>query len=193
MKRICVFLGSNIGANGLYLKAAQDLGAELAGRGFGLVFGGTGAGLMEVLADAVLAAGGEAIGIIPRVFAKKGLHHQGLTMLHIVDTMHERKAMMEELAHGFVALPGGLGTMEEISEMVTWAQLGIHAKPCGLLNVNGYFDLYIRFLDYAVKEGFIRPEHRRMVLVAEDPAELLDIFEKYDPPRVGKWLDRESL
>ena len=172
--RICVFCGSQMGASPRYREAARDFGTLLAGRGLGLVYGGGDVGLMGVLADAVLAAGGHAWGVIPRSLADREVAHAGLTELEIVTSMHERKARMADLADAFVALPGGLGTLDELFEIWTWAQLGIHAKPIGLLNVLGYFDPLLAFLDRTVEEGFVRPEHRATAAVDDDPARLLD-------------------
>ena len=148
---------------------------------------------MGAVADAVLAGGGEAIGVIPQALVRKEVAHAGLTQLEIVGSMHERKQRMADLAGGFVALPGGMGTLEEIFEVLTWAQLGMHAKPCGLLNVGGYFDPLLEFLDRAVAERFVRQAHRAMILVEETPAALLDRVEGYEAPRVEKWLDREEI
>lgn len=174
MKRICVFCGSGEGKHPAYAEAARDLAAELVRRGLGLVYGGGSVGLMGVLADAVLAAGGEAIGVIPRALATEELAHTNLTELRVVESMHERKALMASLADAFVALPGGLGTLEETLEMLTWVQLGISPKPVGLLNVRGYWDALLAQLAHAAREGFIRPEHLALVLTAGTSAALLD-------------------
>jgi uncharacterized protein (TIGR00730 family) len=190
MKRICVFCGSNHGASPVYARAAARVGALLAGRGLTLVYGGGQVGLMGVLADSALAAGGRVIGVIPQALEDRELGHAGLTELRVVSSMHERKALMAELADGFIALPGGIGTMEEWFEVWTWGQLGIHAKPLGLLDVEGYFDPLHAFLDHMVTEGFLAPAHRSMALVEEDPEVLLDHMAKYVPPRVWKWLER---
>jgi uncharacterized protein (TIGR00730 family) len=192
MKRICVFCGSSPGARPEYRDAARELGALLARRGIGLVFGGGSVGLMGVVADAVLEAGGEAVGVIPRGLEVREVDHRGLTRLHVVDSMHERKAMMERLSDGFVALPGGVGTLEELAEILTWSQLGIHAKPVGLLDVAGYFEHLGRFLDHAVAERFLRPEHRALLLADREPAALLDRMAGWSPPPVQKWLDRRE-
>ena len=192
MKRICVFCASSPGANPRYLAVANQLGVLLAQRGVGLVYGGGSIGLMGKLADAVLAEGGEVIGVIPRALVDREVAHRGLLNLHIVGSMHERKAMMADLADAFIALPGGLGTLEEFCEILTWAQLGIHRKPCGLLNVRGYFDPLLAFLDHIVAEHFMRPEHRAMVLVEDDPERLLDALGEYEPPELAKWLDRDE-
>ncbi len=192
MKRLCVFCGSSPGARPAYRDVAADLGRSLARSGLGLVFGGSKVGLMGVVADAVLEAGGEAVGIIPRALEKKELAHTGLTELRVVSSMHERKQQMADLADGFIALPGGMGTIEELTEVLTWAQLGLHRKPCGLLNVEGYYDRFIGFLDHAVAERFVTPAHRSMIVVASTPGELIDAFRSYTAPMVEKWLDRAA-
>jgi len=192
MKRICVFCGSSPGANSLYLEAARRVGRTLVRRGLGVVYGGGGGGLMGAVADAALAEGGEVVGVIPRALQLRELAHGRLTALHVVGSMHERKAKMAELAHGFVALPGGMGTLEEFAEILTWAQLGLHQRPCGLLDVAGYYRPLIAFFDQAAAEGFIRPEHRRLVLVAEDPDALVDQFLAWEPPKIEKWIDSRS-
>jgi uncharacterized protein (TIGR00730 family) len=189
MQRVCVFCGSSIGANPVYLEAARAVGRTLARRGIGLVYGGGSVGLMGAVADAALAAGGEVIGVIPRALQLRELAHARLTTLHVVGSMHERKAKMAELAHAFVALPGGMGTLEELAEILTWAQLGLHARPCGLLDVAGYYGPLIAFFDRALSEGFLRPEHHRLLLVADDPDALLDRFAEWEPPAVQRWID----
>ena len=190
MKRICVFLGSHHGTDGRYVETARALGRELTKRGLQAVFGGTSAGTMAVLADSVLEAGGKVVGVIPRVIHEKGLSHPGLTELHVVETMHERKAKMNELSDGFIALPGGMGTMEEFFEVLAWAQLGFHYKPCGLLSVGGFYSHLEKMLDHMVDQGFIKPEYRAMVLVADNPADMINQIFGYVPPRNGKWLDQ---
>jgi uncharacterized protein (TIGR00730 family) len=192
MRRICVFCGSAAGIRPEYAAAARAVGGEIARRGWALVYGGGRIGLMGIVADAVLAGGGEVDGVLPRHLARKEVRHDGLTRLHLVESMHERKAMMAGLADGFLSLPGGLGTLEEMAETLTWAQLGLHAKPCALLDVAGYFAPLVAFLDHAVTEGFVRPEHRRLVLVGQDPASLLDAMERWKPVKVEKWLDRSE-
>ncbi len=192
MKRVCVFCGSSSGTNPLYVDAARRMGRTLARRGIGLVYGGGGTGLMGEVADAALAAGGEVVGVIPRALQLRELAHDGLTELHVVGSMHERKAKMAELAHGFVALPGGMGTLEEFAEVLTWAQLGLHERPCGLLDVAGYYRPLVAFFDHAEAEGFLRPEHRRLVLSAEEPDALLDRFAAWEPPKLRKWIDDRS-
>ncbi len=189
MKRICVFCGSSVGTNPLYGEAARSLGRTLARRGLGLVYGGGGIGLMAAVADAALADGGQVIGVIPRALQLRELAHTGLTALHVVSSMHERKAKMAELAHGFIALPGGMGTLEEFAEILTWAQLGLHERPCGLLDVAGYYRPLVAFFDKAESEGFLKPEHRKLVLVDEDPDALLDQFLAWEPPKFQKWID----
>lgn len=173
LKRVCVFCGSNSGLRADYRIAAQGLAVALAHRGFGLVYGGGNVGLMGHVADAMLQAGGQVIGVIPRALRDKEVAHQGVTELRVVDTMHQRKAMMHELSDAFIALPGGFGTLDEFFEILTWSQLGIHAKPCGLLNVAGYYDSLLAMLDHAVGEGFLWPAHRRMVIAEKDAAVLL--------------------
>ena len=174
------------------MEAARDLGRLLAREGIGLVYGGGSVGLMGELADAVLAAGGEAIGVIPHALWAREVGHRGLTDIHIVETMHERKAMMADLADAFIALPGGLGTLEEIFEIWTWAQLGLHAKPLGFLDVNGFFTPLMQFLDRAARERFLRDEHRAIAVVERDPETLLRRFDSWKPPRVQKWITRDE-
>ena len=185
MKRICVFCGSNPGFNPVYREAARELGRLLAGRGLGLIYGGGRVGLMGILADAVLEHGGEAIGVIPEQLFALEVGHNGLTELRVVRSMHERKASMAELADGFIALPGGYGTFEEFCEIVTWAQLGLHSKPCGLLNVNGFYDGLLGQLSRAVGEGFIQPRQRELVLSGEEPGELLEKLFAWNPETRG--------
>jgi uncharacterized protein (TIGR00730 family) len=192
LRRVCVFCGSSPGARPSYAAAAVALGGMLAARGIGLVYGGARLGLMGAVADAVLLAGGEAIGVIPRLLLEKEVGHTGLTELRVVESMHERKQAMADLADGFIALPGGMGTIEELTEILTWAQLGMHAKPCGVLNVAGYFEKFLGFLDHAVEERFLRPANRAMLLVEGTPGALLDRMAAYQPPRVEKWLDRHA-
>src|SRR5574337_1265417 len=182
LRRVCVFCGSAGGARPAYPRSAAKLGGELARRGVGLVYGGGSIGLMGVLADAALAAGGEVIGVIPRGLAHKEIAHHRLTRLRVVPSMHARKALMADLADAFVALPGGMGTLEELTEVLTWAQLGIHAKPCALLDVAGYWRPLIRLLDHAVEERFLRRDHRRLLLVDRRPERLLDRLARSRPP-----------
>ncbi|HEV8584577.1 MAG TPA: TIGR00730 family Rossman fold protein [Methylomirabilota bacterium] len=189
MKRVCVFAGSSAGTRPEYAAAARALAGECARRRIGVVYGGGSVGLMGVLADAALAAGVEVIGVIPRPLASRELAHTGLTEMRVVESMHERKATMNALADGFVALPGGLGTFEETLEVLTWAQLGIHAKPVGVLNVEGYYDGLLRWLSHAVGEGFVRREHLGLLLFADAPGELLDRFAAWtSPPGPRAWM-----
>ena len=189
MQRICVHCGSSPGYDPCYGEMARQLGEALAARRVGLVYGGADVGLMGIVAEAVLQAGQSVIGVIPRPFALK-VAHQGLTELHIVDSTHTRKAMMCELADGFIALPGGYGTLDEMAEVLTWAQLGLHDKPCGLLNVHGYFDHLLAFFDHAAREGFMKDVHRAMLLVDDSPESLLERFGSYQVPMVEKWVKR---
>lgn len=188
MKSICVYCGSSFGKNPQYKEAAKLLGKTLSQRNLALVYGGASVGLMGETADSVLENGGQAIGVIPQAIEKKEISHKGLTELHVVGSMHERKAKMAELSDGFIALPGGLGTFEELFEILTWAQLGFHAKPCGVLNINGYFDKLIEFVDHAVNEAFIKEIHRDLLIVESDPNKLLDAFSVYKPQKIDKWI-----
>jgi uncharacterized protein (TIGR00730 family) len=189
MKALCVYCGSNAGVRNDYAEAAANLAGVLAARSIGLVYGGASKGLMGILADTMLEAGGEVQGVIPRSLLAKEIGHANLTELHVVDTMHERKALMAKLSDGFIALPGGFGTLDELVEALTWAQLQFHAKPCGLLNVAGYFTHLLRYFEHAEAEGFLRPQHRRMLLVDEDPARLITKLERYRAPVVEKWVE----
>ncbi|MGC4115101.1 MAG: TIGR00730 family Rossman fold protein [Myxococcales bacterium] len=188
MHHVCVFCGSSRGSRPEYAEAATSLARALARRGLGLVYGGGNVGLMGLLADAMLAAGGEVIGVIPQALKDKELGHAGLTRLHVVGSMHERKAMMASLSDAFVALPGGFGTFEELCEMLTWTQLGLQHKPCGLLDVAGFYDGLLALFDRAVAEQFVRPDHRSMVLTSADPDTLLDQMGAWQPPTVPKWI-----
>jgi uncharacterized protein (TIGR00730 family) len=192
MKRICIFCGSSAGSRPEYRAATEELGTELARRNIGLVYGGGNVGLMGVLADAVLGAGGEVIGVIPENLMAREIGHNGLTKLHVVRSMHERKALMGDLSDAFVALPGGFGTLEEFCEVVTWTQLGLHAKPCGILNVLGYYTPLLAMLDHAVEERFLKPENRGLVLARDSVAGLLQALAEWRPVRVEKWLDRDT-
>jgi len=192
MKKICVFCGSSVGNKPEYAAAAITLGGLLAKKKIGLVYGGGNVGLMGVIADAVLEAGGEVIGVIPHSLAQREIEHQGLTELHVVDSMHTRKAMMAELADAFIAMPGGVGTFEEFFEAVTWTQLGLHRKPCGLLNVSGFYTPLAAFIDQAVTEGFIKPVHRASIVVDDNAERLLDTLAQVKLPDVPKWIQRED-
>jgi hypothetical protein len=188
MHRVCVFCGSSAGSNPLYAEAARQMGRALVDRGLSLVYGGGQVGLMGIVADAVLEAGGEVIGVIPHALNAREIAHHGLTKLHVVDSMHERKALMASLSDAFVAMPGGFGTYEEFFEAVTWTQLGVHRKPCGLLNVAGFYDPVVQFIDRAVAEQFIRPQHRATILVDADPGRLLVQLAQAVLPEVPKWI-----
>jgi uncharacterized protein (TIGR00730 family) len=191
LQRLCVYAGSNPGSRPDYAEAAAALARAMAARGIGLVYGGGKVGLMGVLADTILAEGGEAIGVIPQALVDREVGHGGLTELRVVASMHERKALMAELSGGFVAVPGGIGTLEELIEVFTWSQLGIHAKPCGVLDAIGFYSGLSGFLDHMVGEGFLRSQHRATLLSAPDPDTLLDRLEAWEPVRVSKWLDLE--
>ncbi|MBS1911390.1 MAG: TIGR00730 family Rossman fold protein [Bacteroidetes bacterium] len=193
IQRICVFCGSNSGSNPAFTESAQTFGAELAARGLGLVYGGGRVGLMGELANSVLKAGGEVVGVIPEALFTKEVGHTGLTQLHVVGTMHERKGMMAQLADAFVTLPGGFGTMEEFFEVLTWAQLGIHTKPCGLLNVAGYYDPLLALFDDFVQCRFARPEHLDFVLSDTNPAALLARLISYVAPTKTRWITDEEV
>ncbi len=192
MHRVCVYAGSNPGSHPAYAEGARALAGLLAERGIGLVFGGSNVGLMGVLADTALAAGGEVIGVMPQALVDREIGHPSLTEMRVVGSMHERKALMAELSDAFVAIPGGIGTLEELIEIYTWSQLGIHSKACGVLNTRGYYDPLATFLDHAVEEGFLRPQHRAVLSVAADPGELLDRLAAFEPPTVGKWLELDQ-
>jgi len=193
MKTICVYCGSSSGKSPEYRKAARALAKEMVARNISLVYGGADVGLMGEIANTVLAHGGEVTGIIPQSLIDKEVGRQGLTKLHIVDSMHARKALMAELSDGFIALPGGLGTLEELFEVLTWSQLGFHNKPCGLLNIKQYYDGLSQFLDHAVSQQFVKPIHRDMLIKANNPSKLLDQMESYAPPQVTKWISRDGL
>jgi uncharacterized protein (TIGR00730 family) len=192
LKRVCVFCGSSIGNNPAYREAAEALGKLLAARGIGLVYGGGNVGLMGVIAETVLAAGGEVIGVIPQALADREIAHVGVTDLRVVDSMHTRKAMMADLSDAFIAMPGGVGTFEEFFEAVTWTQLGVHRKPCGLLNAGAFYTPLAAFIDLAVTEGFIKPLHRAMIVVDDHPERLLDALAKVEIPNVPKWIGRDE-
>lgn len=186
MEKICVFCGSSPGLSAAYTEVAVELGRTLAAMEIELVYGGAAVGLMGTVARTVLSGGGRVTGIIPRALAEKEVAFVGLDELHIVETMHERKAMMAERSDGFIALPGGLGTLEEFVEALTWAQLGIHNKPCGLLNVEGYYDRLLAYMDHMVEQGFMRSENREMILVDDEPSSLLMRMNLYCSPKFDK-------
>ncbi len=192
MTRICVFCGSSHGVRPAYAEAARRMGTLLAGRGITLVYGGGNVGLMGELADAALGAGGEVIGVIPRSLADREVAHLGLTDLRIVSSMHERKAMMAELSDAFIAMPGGMGTYEELFEVITWSQLGLHKKACGLLDVEGFYAPLVAFVDRAVSEGFIKPAHRGIVVSDADPVALLEKLERTAVPDLPKWIGKDQ-
>ena len=195
MKKIaslCVYCGSAVGNSPAYVDAARALGRELVRRDIGLVYGGGNVGLMGAIADEVMAGGGRATGVIPEALMKREVGHHGLTELHIVKDMHERKAMMAELADGFIAMPGGFGTLEELFEVTTWAQLGLHQKPIGLVNVNGFYDGLTGFAGHLVSAGFVRADHAQLLMHAPEAGPLLDQFERFVPSIKVKWLEREQ-
>lgn len=190
MEKLCVFCGSSFGSNKSYSNSANTLGNLIAKKNIELIYGGASVGLMGEIATAVLNAGGKVTGVIPKQLIEKEVAHTGLTKLHVVNSMHERKEMMAHLADGFIAMPGGFGTLEEVFEVVAWGQLNFHNKPVGLLNVDGYYDNLIKFLDHTVKENFIKPEHREMILVDDNPEQLFAKLTAYIPPQVDKadWI-----
>lgn len=192
IERICVFCGSSSGTRAAYREAAVKTGELLVERGIELVYGGGNVGLMGRLADTMLARGGRVIGVIPQSLMAREVGHKGLTELHIVGSMHERKALMSDLSDGFIALPGGYGTLEEFCEVVTWSQLGIQSKPCGLLNVESYYDPLLELFDRAVREGFLRRENRQLVLDDKDPDVLLRKIRDFEPVAAPKWVGREE-
>ena len=191
VRSVCVFCGASIGSNPAYREAAVALGQAIARRGWTLVYGGGAVGLMGVVADAAMAAGGDVVGIIPQSLLDAEVGHKGLTRLEVVDGMHARKARMAELSDAFIALPGGLGTLEELFEVWTWGQLGYHAKPLVLLDVNGFYDKLGGFLDHIVEEGFVRPQHRDMLLLGQQPDELLGAMDRFVAPVAPKWVDKK--
>ena len=192
MKRVCVFCGSSNGARFVYADAARLLGRALLRRKIGLVYGGGCVGLMGAIADVVMEGGGEVIGVIPEALVERELAHRTVSELMIVPSMHERKAKMADLSDAFIAMPGGFGTFEEFCEIITWAQLGLHRKPCAILNVEGYYDPLLELFDRAVVEGFVHPENRRLVIQETDSDRLLDSLVNYTPPRTEKWIDRDD-
>jgi uncharacterized protein (TIGR00730 family) len=192
VKNICVFCGSAPGRRPAYARAARALGAALAARDLGLVYGGGSIGLMGIVADAALAGGAEVLGVIPRALARREIAHHGLTRLEVVPSMHARKARMAALSDAFVAMPGGIGTLEELFEVLTWGYLGIHSKPTGLLDVGGYWQPLIRLLDHAVEEGFLRPAHRKLVVVDRSPTRLLERLSRHRVPAATRWIDEKQ-
>jgi len=192
INRLCVFSGSSPGKQAAYADAAIALGKELVKYGIGLVYGGGNVGLMGIVADTVTTAGGDVIGVIPEFLTKKEVAHNQLTELHIVESMHERKALMSELSDGFIALPGGIGTFEELIEVLTWQQLGIQSKPCALLNTCDYFEHLLKQLDHAVSEKFLKPVHRDMLIVASTPRQLLEMIMSYSHSHTDKWIGKNT-
>lgn len=191
-KSICVYCGSSSGKNPAYVSAAIHLAEVLVRRNIRLIYGGASIGIMGIVADQVLKLGGEVVGVIPKALAHKEVAHRNLTELHITHSMHERKTMMAELADGFIALPGGIGTLEELFEIWTWAQLGFHKKPCGLLNVERCYDALLTFLDHMSAEQFVKPHHRAILMVESDPESLLDRYTDYQPPTIKTWLSQDE-
>ncbi len=192
LKRICVYCGSNSGSKIAYRKTAGELAAVMVRQGIGLVYGGGNVGLMGILADSVLAAGGTVIGVIPQALVDKEVAHRGLSDLRVVSSMHERKALMADLSNAVIALPGGLGTLEEFCEAATWTQLGFHNKPCGILNIEGYYDGLLAMLDHAVKENFVRAEHRRIIVSETDPETLIKKLAEFKLPKIQKWIGKNE-
>lgn len=193
MKSICIYCGSNPGRQEAYSGAARDLARSLVSRNLKLVYGGASVGIMGLIADTVLELGGQAVGVIPEALVRKEVAHPNLSELHVTQSMHERKTLMAELSDGFIAMPGGIGTLEEIFEIWTWAQLGFHEKPCGLLNVEGYFDSLTTFLDHAVAEQFVKKTHRSMLIVDSAPETMLERFSRYEPPTIKKWVGKAEI
>lgn len=193
IRSICIYCGSNPGTRPEYIEQAQVFSRMLARRGIRVVYGGASVGIMGAIADAALAEGGTVVGVIPQSLVDREVAHDGLTQLIVTNSMHERKARMADLSDAFVALPGGIGTLEEIFEIWTWSQLGLHEKPCGLLNIGGYYDSLERFLDETVVNGFLGPGHRSMLLTADTGEGILGAFEAYEPPSVVKWVEREDV
>lgn len=188
MNKITVYCGSNNGANPVFRQMAVSMGKVLAQNNIDLVYGGARVGLMGAVADGVLSEGGKVYGVIPRFLQEKELEHKDITENYIVETMHERKAKMSELCDGFIALPGGFGTLEELFEMLTWAQLGLHKKPIGLLNINGYYDKLIAFVEDSISGGFVKEEYRELLIVGDEPAKLIKLMNEYNPPKNDKWF-----
>ncbi len=191
MKNICVFCASSMGSNPVYKESAYQLGKIFANQKIRLIYGGGNVGLMGVIADSILENGGEVYGVIPDLLMKKEVGHPNLTKLFVVETMHERKTKMFELSDGIIALPGGFGTLEELTEVLTWAQLGMHKKPIGILNINGYYSKLLDLFDHMVSEKLLKKENREMLLVSENPMELLELMENYKAPFTDKWLDKK--
>jgi uncharacterized protein (TIGR00730 family) len=192
LKHVSVFCGSSPGASNIYTDEAERLGTQLAKEGITLVYGGSRVGIMGTVANAALQAGGDVIGVIPKMLMTREIAHTELTELIVVNTMHERKAKMEELSDGFIVLPGGPGTMEEFFEVYTWAQLGEHQKPIGMLNSNNYYDKLLTFFDHMIQEQFLKPEYQSMIIVEKDPHQLIEKFRLYEPPQLTKWINREE-
>ena len=192
MRAVCVFCGSSPGGRPDYLAGAAQLARTLAGRGIRIVYGGAHVGTMGALADAALDAGADVVGVIPRTLVEAEIAHKGLSTLHVVESMHERKAMMAQLSDAFIALPGGVGTLEEFAEVTTWTQLGLHAKPTGLLNLCGYYDHLLRFLDHAASERFVTPEHRSLIVASHEPEALLTAMGNWQPPARPKWMNADG-
>ncbi|WP_417693371.1 TIGR00730 family Rossman fold protein [Roseibium sp.] len=192
MKSVCIFCGSSFGTDPAYEAAAKATAKALVDAGLTVVYGGAKVGLMGVVAETALAAGGKVIGVMPDALKEKEIHHQGLSELYVVKSMHERKALMAEKSDGFIALPGGAGTLEELFEVWTWGQLGFHAKPLGFLNVNGFYDGLLRFLDHATGQGFMKPDMRQIAQAASTPEELLRLFASYKPPETAKWISKSE-
>jgi uncharacterized protein (TIGR00730 family) len=189
MKTICVFCGSSTGNDPVYAKSARLMGQAMADRDMSLVYGGSATGMMGTIADAMLASSKEVIGVIPRALATREKAHPNVTTMHMVSSMHERKALMAKLCDGFIAMPGGMGTLEELCEVITWAQLGIHSRPIGLLNTAGYFDGFVAFFEHMVANGFVPSYHRRLIIVEAEPDKLLDEMAAYQHPGGGVWMD----
>ncbi|MBD3676126.1 MAG: TIGR00730 family Rossman fold protein [Planctomycetaceae bacterium] len=192
MKRICIYCGSKTGNHPAYREAAEELGREMINRNLELVFGAGSIGMMGVVADSVLEAGGTVIGVIPKFLSGREVMHQQMSETHIVESMHERKALMEEMSNGFIALPGGLGTFEELFEILTWSQLGLHRKNVGLLNVRGYFDPLLQQVNHAIAEGFVKEDNRDLFVVSNEPGELLDLMDQHELPEVKRWMTDEE-
>ncbi len=193
MKSVCIYCGSSAGRDPVYAEMAVRFSTLLAREGITVVYGGGNVGLMGICADAALSAGGRVIGVIPEDLLRREIAHRGVTELHVVKTMHERKALMAERSDAFAALPGGFGTLDELCEMVTWGQLGHHVKPCGLLNLRGYYDGLLAQVNRAVEEGFTKPEHRTMLRVADTPEALLEALRSYRPAYTPKWITPEAV